>query len=215
METLKMRYVFVQEVLGMMAGDKQLAESYQIAKHPDGMAADESKAHDDADESLEEGLQKASTFFPRTVDGQPMFWDYQVKGNLKNAVRMWHSQDRFETATLKKWRLTPYLYKRTVDNTMFVRPRQLPIIVPEGVDVTKLSFCERPLRAETRKGERIALARSEMLPAGCYIDVLIDVFNDDLVEVVRDMVEMGNLQGLGQWRNAGMGRFKAVYTESS
>ena len=56
------------------------------------------------------------------------------------------------------------------------------------------------------QGERICLANPEMIPAGAYFFVTIK-FPDKLEPVVIEWLNYGELKGLGQWRNAGWGRF--------
>ena len=65
---------------------------------------------------------------------------------------------------------------------------------------------QRPLRAQTAQGERIALAHSETVPAGSFIECTIKT-PDQYEPVVMEWLEYGQLKGMGQWRNASWGRF--------
>lgn len=76
-----------------------------------------------------------------------------------------------------------------------------------------IDYCQRPLRAQTPQGERIALAMSETVPKGCYIDVKITLLKDDLQAMVEQCLDYGKLRGIGQWRNSGKGRFEWEYRE--
>ena len=67
--------------------------------------------------------------------------------------------------------------------------------------------CQRPLRASTPMGERIALANSETCPEGSYIEIEVTVLKDDLMPAVIEWLDYGKLRGLCQWRNSGKGRF--------
>ena len=67
--------------------------------------------------------------------------------------------------------------------------------------------CQRPLRASGPSGERVALAHSETVPAGSYIEFTIEMWTDDLEKVVRECLDYGARRGLGQWRNSGKGTF--------
>ena len=80
----------------------------------------------------------------------------------------------------------------------------IPLILPEGEDIT---ICQRPLRAQTAQGERVALASSEEAPAGTQIEFEILMLNEDLEPAVLEWLEYGQLNGIGQWHNSGKGRF--------
>ena len=84
---------------------------------------------------------------------------------------------------------------------IFVAPRQIPIEF-EG-DVT---LCQRPLRAQTMQGERVALAISEEIEAGATITFEITVLDESHLPAIREWLDYGALRGLGQWRNSGKGR---------
>ena len=68
--------------------------------------------------------------------------------------------------------------------------------------------CERPLRASSASGERVALAASETVPAGTVIEFSVLVMNPKDAETVREWLDYGHLRGLFQWRNSGKGRFE-------
>lgn len=195
---MKVILTFTESVLGTLSGNKEIAEQYIIAKHPDGM----SKEEIDALVDVPEALQKASTFFSRDEHKHPILWDYQVKGFLKGACSALINTGRWEKEELKKYRLTQYLYKRTIDQQVFVFPRQIPLNL-----VGDLFFVERPLRAETMKGERIALARSEAAPIGTSIECDILWLNDNLKDWIVEWLNYGALVGIGQWRSGSRGRF--------
>jgi hypothetical protein len=70
-----------------------------------------------------------------------------------------------------------------------------------------VSSCERPLRAQTAQGERVALANSETVPEGSYIDVEIECMTDAMYDLAVECLDYGKRRGIGQWRNSGKGRF--------
>jgi hypothetical protein len=67
--------------------------------------------------------------------------------------------------------------------------------------------CERPLRAQTAQGERVALASSETVPAGCTLEFTVIALREDLLDYVEEWLDYGGLRGFGQWRNSGKGCF--------
>ena len=68
--------------------------------------------------------------------------------------------------------------------------------------------CQRPLRAQTAQGERVALAHSETVPAGTVVEFEILAFTDEMEALARECLDYGEFRGIGQWRNSGKGRFE-------
>ena len=211
---MKVELTFTEVLLGTLSGNKEIAEEFIISKHPEGKSQEESESLPDIDETVE----KSSTFFARTPDNMPMLWNYQPKGFFKEAcAAMIHAlslgldKDDEEMKKLKndlkKCRLTEYLYKKTIDELVFVSPRRIPLILPEGIDPQKLKFWERPLRGQTIRGERISLARSEVAPEGTKVIFKVSLLNMKLDEYIRRWLNYGALKGLGQWRNSSCGSF--------
>jgi hypothetical protein len=103
-------------------------------------------------------------------------------------------------------------YKKEIDGLVFVAPRKVPLILPDG---EKMGECQRPLRASTAQGERIALAHSETVPAGTTQEFDVALLKDDLVNVVLEWFAYGEFHGTGQWRNSGKGRFVCKVTDEN
>jgi hypothetical protein len=147
----------------------------------------------DEAETLPESMERGTTVFHKDPNGNPLFFDYQVKGFIKEAARIFNGLHNVKALRSK------------VDNMVFVEPRQISIHIPEGATIT---FLERPLRAETAQGPRIALARSEQLPAGTWFECDVQIYDGPITdEILRDLLTYGADKGLGQWRNGGWGRF--------
>lgn len=73
--------------------------------------------------------------------------------------------------------------------------------VPAVMDVL-----ERPLRGQTAQGERVALAKSQTLPAGTTLEFRVIVQSAEVTEeILREWFDYGRRRGLGQWRNGGWG----------
>ncbi len=186
-EVLKVELEFTEPLLGTLPGDEKLAEDYVTSKHPDGVQEDERA-------SLPEEIKKFSSYFARDDKGNPVLWDYQIKGFFKDACSMMRRVAQVDE--LKA-------HKKIIDGLIFVFPRQIPLMLSGD-----LFFKERPLRISTPKGDRTALARSEAAPAGTKIQIEIRLLKPDLKKYVINWLDYGILRGLGQWRNSGMGRFK-------
>jgi len=198
---MKVEVTFTEGVLGTLAANKEIATEFIASKHPDFPEADEIAAIENMDEAMERG----TTVFPRE-DGKPFVWDYQVKGVLKEACLAMIETDTITKEDLKKVRLTPYLFKRTIDKQIFPGPRKIFLQLPDGTP-EKLPFCERPLRGQTMRGERISLARSEEAPAGTKIEFEIVSRNAKLWDYIKTWLDYGKYSGFLQWRNSGKGRY--------
>ena len=187
---------FTEEILGTLAGKPDVATDFILSKRPDGVAEDEAAA---LLLNEEEALQNATTLFARNSAGQPILWDYQIKGFFKDACGM---SRRVEGSASSKEKA----YKKVIDGLIFVSPRHFPIILPSGMS---LGLCERPLRARTAQGERIALARSETCPVGSTIEftVMAMIATATAERLLKEWFDYGSLRGLGQWRNGGKGTF--------
>lgn len=142
------------------------------------------------------------TIFPRHK-GVPILFDYQIKGFFKDACGVLRKMTGSKSSKVKA-------YKKEIDGLIFVTPRHIPIRF-EG-DITT---CQRPLRASTPMGERVALASSEAIPAGATLEFNVACLCDEDVPVVREWLVYGRLRGLGQWRNSGKGRFEVEITEAT
>ena len=198
---MKMKITFTEPLLGTLSGTKELAAEYIAGKNPKGASKDEIEVI----KNLDEEIEKSSTVFNMDEKGA-FLWDYQVKGFLKDTAHaIIHNGSRTQEA-LKKIRMTNYTYKKTIDQHVFVNPRRIYLNV-----VGDLYFTERPLRADTMRGERIALARSETAPVGTWCELEIISMNDKLWDILIECLDYGKLRGIGQWRNSGCGRF--VYEE--
>lgn len=188
--TMKVKLEFTEPLLGTLPGDEKLAEEYVMRKHPDGVAQEDEK------KSLSEEMKKFTSYFARNSKEEPILWDYQIKGFFKDACSMMRRVAQVDELTA---------HKKIIDGLIFVTPRQIELKLPPG---GKLAFMERPLRISTPKGERTALARSEMAPAGTKVQIEILLLKPSLKKYVINWLDYGILRGLGQWRNSGMGRFK-------
>ena len=193
MTTLKIKVTFTEEVLGTASANKDIHAEYIASKAPDAASIKEEVEAVGAEEVFE----KSMTVFPRGKDGGPIAWDYQWKGFLKDAFKSLKKIPGSECGKIKA-------YKQEIDGLIFVNPRQIPIVLPEG---GKIGICQRPLRASTAQGERIALASSETVPVGSTMTFDIQLLLDTHEKAVIEAFNYGKLRGFGQWRNSGAGRF--------
>lgn len=191
MVTLTVKVTFDEEILGTASGNPEIHKEYIASNAPDALTMKEEV------EAIgtEEVFEKSMTVFPRGKDGRPIVWDYQWKGFFKDAFG---SLKKIPDSACGKVKA----YKKEIDGLIFVSPRMIPIDF-EG----EVGICQRPLRAQTAQGERIALASSETVPAGSSMTFDIQMLVDGHEKAVLEALEYGRLRGFGQWRNSGKGRF--------
>lgn len=191
MKEITVKITFTEEVLGTAPNDEEIYASYIASKAPDAM----STADEVAAVGIDEVTEKGTTVFPRNEDGKPIMFDYQIKGFFKDSCGMLARVKTTKSSKIKA-------YKKVIDGLIFVGPRQ--IVIDTDKEIT---ICQRPLRAQTAQGERIALASSEAIAAGATMTFKIKTLQDDLIETIKEWLEYGELRGLGQWRNSGKGKF--------
>lgn len=183
--TYQLNVIFTTPVLGTQP-QKDVATEFLAKGLEDGLPEDEQ-------ETLPEKLEKGTTAFHK-LNGRPIYYDYMVKGFLKEAGQVFNGLRGVKNLRSK------------IDNLVFVAPRQIALVVPEGVE---MDYLERPLRAMTAQGPRTSLARSERLPEGTRFACRLEVYGDSPISqpLLRDLLAYGDKKGFGQWRNGGNGRF--------
>jgi hypothetical protein len=151
-------------------------------------------------ETIEESEDKGWTGF-HTHEDQPFLYDYVIKGFFKDACSM------LRRVKGKNGTLSSKLpaHKKVIDGLIFILPRRLML----DLHGQEQGTCERPLRAQTARGERVALARSHACPVGTTLTFTVSVLGVVTEDLLREWFEYGQLRGLGQWRNSGKGRFTA------
>jgi len=198
MKTIKVAITFIEEILGTECADKDVHKEFIASKSKDAAKMEEELAALSADELVD----KAVTVFARDTECVPMLWDYQIKGFFKDAIGLLLELEP-KQINVGKSKLSKWTVKRLLDNYLFITPRRVRFS-----DTSQVGICTRPLRAQTMRGERIALASSETMPAGSVITFEITMMDDGLETLVRAALEYGKLKGIGQWRNSGKGRFE-------
>lgn len=193
LESMRVRVTFEEEALGSAPASAEVYRDYVASKAPDAATMEQEVEAYGADEVAEGG----TTRFRRNDDGEPILLDYQVKGFFKDACSMLRRAKGTKSAGLKA-------FKKVIDGTVFVSPREIALVLPEGAS---MGVCERPLRTSSPTGERVALASSETVPAGTSFEFEVSCLNASDMGYVREWLDYGALRGLSQWRNSGKGRF--------
>jgi hypothetical protein len=199
MSKLKFKIKLAQEILGSCNANPDLHREQVAGRSKDAEKVKEEMAHLPAEELLD----KATTVFSRDDDGSPIIWDFQIRGQLKEALGVLLDLPDWKETSVGKTKISKYTHKRIVDNFIFVTPRRIKLCEP-----TTLATFTRPLRGQTMQGERVALVTSEVVPASEFT-IEVHTLHPVLDDLVRKCLAYGQWKGLGQFRNGGYGRFHA------
>lgn len=202
MKKVNVEIKFMEPILGSWNNNPEVTYDYVISKNSEG--TDEDKAAEFAaikraveDDDDEEKRESMKTVFPRDKNGQPICLDYQVRGFFKGAAGALRKIPNTKSSKIKA-------YKKLIDTGVFVSPKMIPLIMPEGEEIT---FCNRPIRASTPQGERICLGSGEQLPAGTTARFSVLLLDDNTLPLLEEWLTYGKLSGMGQWRSGGKGTF--------
>lgn len=200
METRTYHIVGTTDILGSSPCSKELRTQYIMAE------AAKTKDVSDETDYVPDLNEKGLTVFLRDTDGSLMMMDYQIQGFLKAALDALKAQNGIKNA------------RKKVDLYAFVTPRKIPFVRNGEHVAEEDEQYERPLRAMTMKGERIALQSSECLhaDAGWELTFSISLMPNDASKVSKSLkfddieqaLDYGQFSGLSQFHNGGYGRFR-------
>jgi hypothetical protein len=196
MKRYHVKLSFLEPILGTAPKDKEVYATYIASKD---------LSREELGEELEtvaEVEEKGWTGFHER-EGKPFLFNYMIKGFFKDACGALRRCPGMESKKLTA-------YRKVIDTLVFIRPREIPLMLPDGME---MGILERPLRAQTAQGERIALARSDTCPAGTTIEFDVLVQGAVSPDLLNEWFDYGQWRGLGQWRNADWGSFTYELTE--
>ena len=195
MKTYNIKLTLLEPMLGTIPKNPEIYKAYIASKAP--------KENNNGDEleTVEDLEEKNWTGF-HMVDGNPILYDYVIKGFFKDACSMLRRVPGSKSSALKS-------HKKIIDGLVFIEPRQIPI----DLKGQSIEIIERPLRAQTAQGERITLTRSDACPIGSTICFDIKILGGVSKALLTEWLDYGKLRGLGQWRNAGYGRFEYSFID--
>lgn len=153
-------------------------------------------------ETIKEIDSKATTVFYRDdKTGRPLILNHMIYGFLKAAA-----EAICRTKPREKGQINiSQAYTHSIINQhVKVEPRRLVFDMPLAA-----GYLERPLRAKTAQGDRIALTRSEIVPEGAKLQFTIMILKNSPLtkEALVELLNYGTMRGLGQWRSADYGSF--------
>ena len=195
---IHVRLTMIEPTLGSAPSDPEVYTTYIKSKKPvDLPAATEDEGEVDSLKVNEENKEDEGKFtiFHKLDDGTPFVYDYVIKGFFKNACKSLRKAPGTYSEKLTA-------YKGLIDGNIFIKQRRLPF-----KNASKITIFERPLRAETAQGPRVALSASERIEAGAVLEFDIKLLTPALYGAVIEWLDYGQYNGLCQWHNGGYGRF--------
>jgi len=186
-ETRNYKIKLLTELLGTVPKDKEIFSTYIESLKPDDIIEVEAN-------NVPQTQEKGWTGF--MSDEQGLFvYEYMIKGFLKHAGNVLKEVVKVKALRSK------------IDDFLFVKPRKIYLSTdkPHG-------SLERPIRVMTMQGPRVALIKSDFINAGTEICFQLTLLpHKDLKwEIIDTLFTYGELQGLGQFRNGGYGRFEVI-----
>ena len=183
-------------------------------------------AKEEFTEDVTQALQQPGGIPSVAKRGRLFTYDYTIRGFLKESANALRQIEAHDVRGVKT----------KIDQFVFAQPRRIFFVAPperwhkagpvslggcghignhELTPGMMCHFChkadgvlERPLRAETPQGPRVALVRSDLLEVGTKLPFTLKVlwpkvFTEDLL---RLCFERGEYLGYGQWRTGSYGR---------
>ena len=193
MATYRVNVTFTELLLGTVPADPEVYKNFIESKKPED-------TQDEEYGTVEAREERGWTTFHKGEDGTLFLYDYQVRGFVKEAADALRVSGGHEVKGVRS----------KIDRFLFVKPRRVAILQADGTPYTKGDgVLERPLRAETRMGPRVCLARSDFVKAGAKIEFDLVSTHDALFheELLRQLMDRGELVGMGQFRTGSYGRF--------
>lgn len=191
------RFTLLTPLLGTIPKNRELFTKYVLSRYPDPEDTEDSDLQSEVEMQKDQELATApdgtgETGFHTDHDGVYGL-DYHLVGYFKEVGNTLKDIPQIGIRALK----------RKVERYLFIQPRYIWLAEkPDG-------HLERPLRAWTPKGEKICLVKSDYVKKGRSFEIKIILLPNKEVtwDIVELLMDYGEFRGLGQWRNAGFGRF--------
>ncbi len=205
--TVKVAAELLEPMLGTVPNNKQLLTDYITEKMGDfqGHPIKDMAELEEEIESCPEDGETPTTGFHKDVFGI-FIYNYMIVGNIKANIYCLMCNGFGKVLN----------YKKSADLFIKVNPRKIrfyrddedtPLMQPDGA-------IERSIRAQTAKGERTFLAKSDIVNAGTRFKFEVTLFRNDkglTPEFLVQALKFGKNNGLGQWRGSGgYGKYKIL-----
>ena len=193
----KIKIWFFTELLGSLPANPEIYTEYIASKALDAPTVQDELSMLPQEEVVNKGT---TVFLVRTKGkdaGKVCLASYCLLGFFKEKTKYLRQEtgsgfDKFTN------------YKGKIDGNFAIDKPFITLEIPEG---TELGTCQRPLRAETAAGPRVAIASSQSCPPGTSMEFELNIFNRDFNKYAYKCLEKGFWNGMCQWRSGGKGRF--------
>lgn len=147
------------------------------------------------------GEDQKSTVFMRDESGHAILSTHMVIGNFKeNLKSMVNNSEKGSMAVKTKVSTGEIMSTDVKVVEDFVRPSKDILRRENG----KADLLERPIRFERMGKTETAIALSEQIPEGAEIEFTLRIrAGSPFLDVLPELLEMGKLNGIGQWRGSG------------
>lgn len=203
---------FQTSILGSASSNPDIYRDYIASKAPPGTETD---SEVDLLPTSEQPKERPTVFrVKKDLAGveHPILLGYMIKGFFTEACKQ--LRDCGEPTFSAE--LTSF--KKDIAGKLDICPYPLGEEFPESERDDKRSilihydgeigYNQRPLRADTPQGTRVALTSSQEIGPGAWVEFEIVVLGSRISEnVLREWLTYGEIKGAGQWRNGGHGKF--------
>ncbi len=161
--------------------------------------------------SVQDIAERGWTGFLTDADG-PFILPHMIRGFLDSAASAMkeYGQIKQLASKVKKgvFVVTSKIRLPKVDKTMEIDPGEFPQIIQTEYGPA----CERALRAATAQGPRVTVTKSDVVLAGAKLEFELHILRNTQMTpaIVRELLNYGRYQGLGQWRSGGWGSFEVI-----
>lgn len=236
-EVLRVRIMSVAPILGTAPGDPKIYSEYVAKKRAEGADPKEVEDLPKLDlkDEIARGTTWFMRDFAMDKTGKILYFPgYWVKGNAKSNCGLLRRSKAPEKPKKKdkdaegreimeeedidadntdapirigteSSKLQAYM--KVIDGGIHIVERKVHLHLPEGMEP---SICERPLRIGATQEcpqDRVALARSEQVPEGTTAEFTMVSVGESRRKLIEEWLSQGRWNGLGQWRNSGMGQY--------
>lgn len=186
-DKIEVRIKLTEDLLGTVAMDPKIYSTFIESKKPEDITENES-------ETVEKREERGWTGYHKDENGL-FIYNYMIKGFLK------------EAGDVLKAELGVKNLKSKLTKHLFVKPRRIYL----GQELAD-GVLERPIRASTPQGPRVSLIRSDAILQGKELSFTLCLIpHKELnIDLIKELLEYGQFNGLGQWRSGSYGQFEVV-----
>lgn len=192
----------VAELKGILrAVQEKLGRRDQLPDSIEELITFARELNEEYEEAVAKGEDQKSTVFMRDKEGHAVLSTHMIIGNFKENLKSMVNNSEKGSMAVKSKVATGEIMStdvKVVEN--FVRPSKDILRHENG----KAVILERPISFE-RMGKTVtAIALSEQIPEGAEIEFTLRIrAGSPFLDVLPDLLEMGKLNGIGQWRGSG------------